>query len=60
MISFNSLRITLASVIGLTACLASPMLHASFESFYQGSPDLVLSALEQQSATTFRFKVCNQ
>jgi hypothetical protein len=54
-------RILSVAVSGIVAVLSSANAFAgSFDSIYQGYPDLVFNVLEQKSATSFAFTICNQ
>ncbi len=54
-----SFRTLLVAFLVLVLSFAGEV-NASFDSFYRGAPDLVLNAIEQTNATTFRVVVCNQ
>ncbi len=54
-------RILFFATISLTTAFSSFQVSASsFDNLYSGSPDLVFNVLEQKSATTFAFVICNQ
>lgn len=54
-------KVLFSATVGCVCALSAASVSAnSFDTMYQGSPDLVFNVLEQKSATTFAFTVCNQ
>jgi len=60
MFSSFSRGLAATTVVLMASMNALSTYASSFDSFYQGSPDLVFNVLEQKSATSFAFTICNQ
>lgn len=58
---FPASRILSAATVGFVTVLSSANAFAgSFDTVFQGYPDLVFNVIEQKSATSFAFTICNQ